>query len=397
MRTLAKTALAMGVVLVSATPSWSVVSSDGNAAFRHTAAQGLTPGEITLWGQLGTLNGFYVTPVSARHVLAAKHIGGSVGDMITFGPGPNAGAYVTTAFVDDPSADLRIWEISGALAAWVPLYAGTSERNSTVTIFGKGGGPGPAVTVDPAGALGPPPAELKGWEWGAADGAGSWGRNVVDRITFVAASGLTIAIDLDRPIFGGLAEECHLSGGDSSGPWFLEKSGKWYLAGVSSLVSGPFQRNMGGEPDGQFFNATLFDKGGLWEGDSAFFNIEQFTDTPSSAYAVRLSSRASWLLPLLDSDGDGIPDNTDNCTATLNASQLDTDGDGYGNVCDCDFDQSGFCNIGDFNVFLPDFLSGHDTGTGTDMDGSGTVNIGDFNFFLPGFLGGHPGPSALAP
>ena len=38
--------------------------------------------------------------------------------------------------------------------------------------------------------------------------------------------------------------------------------------------------------------------------------------------------------PLPDSDGDGIDDAIDNCPAIPNPSQLDTDGDKIGNVCD---------------------------------------------------------------
>jgi hypothetical protein len=98
-----------------------------------------------------------------------------------------------------------------------------------------------------------------------------------------------------------------------------------------------------------------------------------------------------------DSDSDGIPDSGDNCTHVSNAGQLDTDGDQFGNACDCDFDQSGTCGIQDFNLFLPDFMSTADSGTGTDMDSSGGVGIADFNLFLPGFSQGTPGPSGLVP
>ncbi len=35
-----------------------------------------------------------------------------------------------------------------------------------------------------------------------------------------------------------------------------------------------------------------------------------------------------------DSDGDGVPDESDNCPGTLNADQSDLDGDGLGDVCD---------------------------------------------------------------
>ncbi len=98
-----------------------------------------------------------------------------------------------------------------------------------------------------------------------------------------------------------------------------------------------------------------------------------------------------------DSDGDGVPDGQDNCSAVPNAAQVDTDGDLIGNVCDCDFDQDAFCSIGDFNLFLPDFQTTTDSGVGTDMDAGGSVGIEDFTLFLPGFMNGVPGPSGLLP
>ena len=42
-----------------------------------------------------------------------------------------------------------------------------------------------------------------------------------------------------------------------------------------------------------------------------------------------------------DSDGDGIPDDEDNCPETYNPDQLDTDGDGMGDRCDSDDDGDG--------------------------------------------------------
>ena len=62
-----------------------------------------------------------------------------------------------------------------------------------------------------------------------------------------------------------------------------------------------------------------------------------------------------------DADDDGVPDSQDNCiyipngpSAPLNNNQLDTDGDGYGNACDADLDQSGFVDAVDLtNIQVP--------------------------------------------
>ncbi|NOY88592.1 MAG: VCBS repeat-containing protein, partial [FCB group bacterium] len=47
------------------------------------------------------------------------------------------------------------------------------------------------------------------------------------------------------------------------------------------------------------------------------------------AFVTKLSTSAS-----NDTDGDGIPDGGDNCPFVYNPDQLDSDGDGVGNVCD---------------------------------------------------------------
>ena len=105
-----------------------------------------------------------------------------------------------------------------------------------------------------------------------------------------------------------------------------------------------------------------------------------------------------------DADSDGIPDVLDKCTLdSRNATApgtCDTDCDGYGNVCDADFDQSGAVNATDFTMyFIPTFKTGIDLGArGTDMDCAGAVNATDFSmFFVPRFKLGLPaGPSGLA-
>ena len=43
----------------------------------------------------------------------------------------------------------------------------------------------------------------------------------------------------------------------------------------------------------------------------------------------------------------------DNCTLLENADQRDTDGDGFGNICDGDFNNDGVVNIPDLGI--PEF------------------------------------------
>ena len=49
----------------------------------------------------------------------------------------------------------------------------------------------------------------------------------------------------------------------------------------------------------------------------------------------------AWTKPIIDTDNDGFPDETDNCPSVANPDQLNTDGDAQGNACDLDDDNDG--------------------------------------------------------
>lgn len=95
-----------------------------------------------------------------------------------------------------------------------------------------------------------------------------------------------------------------------------------------------------------------------------------------------------------DTDEDGVFDNADNCTLVPNASQVDVDGDGYGNACDADVNNDGAINVIDLGILRSAFFS---TGvTITDFNADGVTNVLDLGVLRASFFG-VPGPSAFAP
>ncbi|WP_049794576.1 dockerin type I domain-containing protein [Methylomonas methanica] len=97
--------------------------------------------------------------------------------------------------------------------------------------------------------------------------------------------------------------------------------------------------------------------------------------------------------PASDTDGDGVPDNLDNCILVANANQRDTDGDGYGNICDPDFNQNRVVDPLDLNSLKAQFGK---ASANHDLNGNGVVDPLDLNI-LKSYWGKTPGPSGLQP
>ncbi len=132
---------------------------------------------------------------------------------------------------------------------------------------------------------------------------------------------------------------------------------------------------------------------------------ERYTVSITASYlflsnGIPINTNGSiWTTFVLDADVDGVPDGTDNCTLVTNANQLDADGDGYGNICDADLNNSGLVTAADFNLLrscinqLPPLSP---LCAAADMNSTGLVTAADFNL-LRARINTAPGPSGLHP
>jgi len=98
--------------------------------------------------------------------------------------------------------------------------------------------------------------------------------------------------------------------------------------------------------------------------------------------------------PAPDIDGDGVPDTSDNCILLANANQRDTNGDGYGNLCDPDFNNNGVVDSQDGALLKVAF--GSSAFPDRDLNGNGIVDSND-GARLKARFGQSPGPSGLVP
>ncbi|MFK7888782.1 MAG: PA domain-containing protein [Gammaproteobacteria bacterium] len=96
---------------------------------------------------------------------------------------------------------------------------------------------------------------------------------------------------------------------------------------------------------------------------------------------------------IVDEDGDLIPDVNDNCRLVSNTDQRDSNGDGFGNVCDADLNNDGIINVVDLGLLRAVFFTSDQD---ADLNGDGVVNVVDLGIMRASFFGA-PGPSSLAP
>ena len=94
-----------------------------------------------------------------------------------------------------------------------------------------------------------------------------------------------------------------------------------------------------------------------------------------------------------DFDSDAVEDELDNCSEDWNPSQVDTDGDDCGNLCDADYDNSGVAGHPDWFEFILTFGTGDPEKCHSEpILGDCIPGLDDIAFWLNAFES-VPGPS----
>ncbi|MBT8439408.1 MAG: hypothetical protein KJO91_06740, partial [Gammaproteobacteria bacterium] len=147
------------------------------------------------------------------------------------------------------------------------------------------------------------------------------------------------------------------------------------------------------------------------EQDGALVDVRTWFPPGQSVISYDLNNSNGFIAlgssPETDADADGVFDKDDNCVVVANGpnvpfpwlnpvidpNQRDTNGDGYGNICDPDLDGNGIVQAADLANLKRRFFT---RDPDADLDGNGFVQAGDLaimkrRFFQP------PGPSCVAP
>jgi hypothetical protein len=278
MRSVVVSALTM-IVSIACLPAWARAVILYKTGTRNTASPTGAYANSG-WQYQGQWSGFLGTPIAKQYFITAGHFGGAVGDQFKY----QGVSRPAISMWDDPGSDLRIYKVKGGMPSWSPLYTGSNEVGQTVTVFGRGTQRGRGVFVNGVN---------KGWKWGAEDGVQSWGTNAVSGIANGGSTqGEFLTLNFDAK---GTAFEGALSRGDSGGGVFINNGGKWQLAGINFSADGPFAFTT----NGTTFDASVFDRGGLWAQSTGFVQ-DKSKNLPGASYATRISDRLDWINEVLN-------------------------------------------------------------------------------------------------
>lgn len=159
------------------------------------------------------------------------------------------------------------------------------------------------------------------------------------------------------------------------------------ILGIATSIDPLSDSDNLGNPTATYLNPSLR---GLESGDLASFSGNDLcvafnADSPGDYIRVIVAGEP------VDTDGDGIDDPNDNCSAVANPTQLDTNGDGIGNACDLDLNNDCAINFPDLALMQSVFFT---SDADADTNGDGFVNFIDLQVMKELFFGA-PGPSGV--
>lgn len=102
--------------------------------------------------------------------------------------------------------------------------------------------------------------------------------------------------------------------------------------------------------------------------------------------------------PCEDPDSDTVCLEDDNCSAVANSGQVDTNSDGYGNICDQDYDGDFVVGAADLNAMKAAWQCASSDGcydADIDADQDNVIGASDLNGLKANWQG-VPGPSGLS-
>ena len=213
---------------------------------------------------------------------------------------------LASIITDDEDINYRLIVVNSTLAGYIHAVSNACVLMGSVSMT-QAGVPGFDL--------------LNGQEWLQADGTGVI--NAMYEYSFAEESG-----QFDTQVVISFGDLYH-----GSNVWVDSGATIEKLAALHAAVE-PVVKS-----DGTGYTATSF-QALCTAYDAAAFYIDTAAQWGYGQAYFTLRDAYAGLVPVefIDSDGDGIGDFLDNCPQTANPDQLDTDDDGYGNMCDCDID-----------------------------------------------------------
>ena len=342
----------------------------GEFGWSSLAAEFDGAGTFTFWlkttGQFDDLLDFYLDGVQTESVF------GSTGGWQRFYTTVSAGLH-TVEWLSIPAADGQAWVDEVKM---IPLPANDDFANRIP--IGEGqvqttllGATNDGESTDTGGAPGQPDI----WFTFTAPATGTMQVNTCGTSSLSGLDSI-LSVHLDNGVVGTPANE--IAGND-----------QWPSDGT------------GGTPCDIAFPDDATVAVPMSVGETVVIRLSPYPDFPPQ---TEIGTRSVLLnvafeSDAIDSDFDGITDDSDNCTLVANPDQLDTDGDGYGNLCDGDLNDDGSTNTLDLNLYK----LAHRTRLGdanydvdADFNGDGVINTLDLNIYK-GLHRKPPGPSCCAP